>query len=471
MATTSAVGAASSAASTSTLQSLLSSLNNGSAGINVTSTVDEILSADAEPMDALETDQTTLTNQSSAITQLESEASAVANDLSTLQDPAGVLSSVAASSSDSSVLTAAAVDGTATGTHSVTVASLATAGSYYSDEVASGTTQLASGSFTITEGGTTTTLTTGNGDGTGDTLTELASTINNDQLGVTASVVNDSNGARLSIVSQSTGSASDVSVANTGTSGLGFTRSGTGADASLKIDGVPITSASNTITGAITGLTIDLQGVTTGTPVTLTLAPDSTDITSTLISFVSDYNKLITDVNDQFAYNASTGTDGTLSSDSATRSLQSDLLDATNFSSTTPGALSNLNDLGISTNNDGTLTLDSTTLSNVLGSNFSGVISFLQGDSLSKGFAASLTNTLNNYSDPGSGAFTVELSSLNNEYLDLGNQIANDQNYLTQEQTTLTTEYNNANIALQELPSKIQQTQVLLGEDSSSSKS
>jgi flagellar hook-associated protein 2 len=471
MATTSAVGAASSAASTSTLQSLLSSLNNGSAGINVTSTVDEILSADAEPMDALETDQTTLTNQSSAITQLESEASAVANDLSTLQDPAGVLSSVAASSSDSSVLTAAAVDGTATGTHSVTVASLATAGSYYSDEVASGTTQLASGSFTITEGGTTTTLTTGNGDGTGDTLTELASTINNDQLGVTASVVNDSNGARLSIVSQSTGSASDVSVANTGTSGLGFTRSGTGADASLKIDGVPITSASNTITGAITGLTINLQGVTTGTPVTLTLAPDSTDITSTLISFVSDYNKLITDVNDQFAYNASTGTDGTLSSDSATRSLQSDLLDATNFSSTTPGALSNLNDLGISTNNDGTLTLDSTTLSNVLGSNFSGVISFLQGDSLSKGFAASLTNTLNNYSDPGSGAFTVELSSLNNEYLDLGNQIANDQNYLTQEQTTLTTEYNNANIALQELPSKIQQTQVLLGEDSSSSKS
>ena len=469
MATTSAVGAASSAASTSALESLLSSLNNGSSGINVTATVDEIIAADAEPMDALETDQTTLTDQSSAITQLESDASAVANDLSTLQDPAGVLSSVEASSSDSSVLTATAVDGTATGAYSVTVSNLATAGSYYSDEVASSSAQLASGSFTITEGGTTTTIATGSGDGTGDTLTELASTINKDNLGVTASIVNDSGGARLSIASQSTGAAADVSI--TSASGLGFTRSSTGTDASLQLDGVPLTSASNTVTGAITGLTIDLQGVTTGTPVTLTLAPDSTDITSTLTSFVNDYNTLITDVNDQFAYNASTGTDGTLSSDSATRSLQSDLLDATNFSSTTSGALPNLGSLGISTRDDGTLTLNTTTLQNALDSNFSGVVSFLQGDSASTGFATALTNTLNNYTDPGSGAFTVELSSLNGEYLDLGNQITNDQDYLTQEQTILTTEYNKANVALQELPSKIQQTQVLLGEDTSSSKS
>jgi flagellar hook-associated protein 2 len=471
MATTSAVGAASSAASTSALESLLSSLNNGSSGINVTATVDEIIAADAEPMDALETDQTTLTDQSSAITQLESDASAVTNDLSTLQDPAGVLSSVEATSSDTSVLSATAVDGTATGAYSVTVSKLATAGSYYSDEVASSSAQLASGSFTITEGGTTTTIATGTGDGTGDTLTELASTINKDNLGVTASIVNDSGGSRLSIVSQSTGAAADVSIASTGTGGLSFTRSGTGADASLEIDGVPTTSASNTVTGAITGLTIDLQGVTTGNPVTLTLAPDSADITSTLTSFVNDYNTLITDVNDQFAYNASTGTDGTLSSDSATRSLQSDLLEATNFSSTTSGALPNLGSLGISTNDDGTLTLNTTTLQNALDSNFSGVVSFLQGDSSSTGFATALTNTLNNYTDPGSGACTVELSSLNDEYLDLGNQITNDQDYLTQEQTILTTEYNKANVALQELPSKIQQTQVLLGEDTSSSNS
>jgi flagellar hook-associated protein 2 len=225
MATTSAVGAASSAASTSALESLLSSLNNGSSGINVTATVDEIIAADAEPMDALETDQTTLTDQSSAITQPESDASAVTNDLSTLQDPAGVLSSVEATSSDTSVLSATAVDGTATGAYSVTVSKLATAGSYYSDEVASSSAQLASGSFTITEGGTTTTIATGTGDGTGDTLTELASTINKDNLGVTASIVNDSGGSRLSIVSQSTGAAADVSIASTGTGGLSFTRS------------------------------------------------------------------------------------------------------------------------------------------------------------------------------------------------------------------------------------------------------
>jgi flagellar hook-associated protein 2 len=467
MATTSAIGSANSAASTSALESLLSSLNNGSQGINVSSTVAEIIAADAAPADALQNQQTTLTNQSAAIQQLESDSSAVADDLSVLQDPAGTLSSVEATSSDSSVLTASAVDGTTLGTHTVTVKNLATAGSYYSDEVASSSTQLASGSFDITVGGKTTTMATGSGDGTGDTLDELAASINSQGLGVSASVINDANGARLSLISKSTGSAADVSISNA--SGLSFTRTSTGQDASLTLDGVPVTSASNTVTGAITGLTINLQGVSTGTPVSLNLTPDTASITSTLTSFVNDYNQLIGDVNAQFAYNAATGTDGTLSSDSATRSFQSDLLAASNFASTTSGALSSLQALGISTNQDGTLSIDSTTLADNLQNNFSGVVGFLQGDSTSTGFAASLTDTLNNYTDPVQGAFTVELSSLNNEYLDLGNQINTDEVYLTQEQTTLTTEYNNANIALQQLPSEIRNTQVLLGDYSSSS--
>jgi flagellar hook-associated protein 2 len=467
MATSSSIGSVNTAASTSALESLLTSLNNGSQGIDVADTVSEIIAADSQPVDLLESQQTTLTNQSAAISQLESETSAVAGDLSTLQDPAGVLSSVTATSSDSSVLTASAVDETTLGTHSITVAHLATAGSYYSDEVASSSTQLASGSFDLTEGGTTTTIGTGSGNGTDDTLDELAASINGQDLGVTASVINDANGSRLSLVSQSTGSAADVSISNA--SGLSFTRTATGTDASLTLDGVPITSASNTVTGAITGLTIQLEGVTTGAPVTVSLAPDTTSIVSTLSSFVNDYNTLIEDVNSQFAYNSATGADGTLSSDSATRAFQSELLAATNFASTTSGALPSLQSLGISTNQDGTLSLDTTALTNAVQSNYAGVSAFLQGDSSSTGFAASLNNTLSSYTDPAQGAFTVELSSLNNEYLDLGNQISTDQVYLTQEQATLTTEYNNANIALQQLPTEIKNTEVLLGDYSTSS--
>jgi flagellar hook-associated protein 2 len=174
-------------------------------------------------------------------------------------------------------------------------------------------------------------------------------------------------------------------------------------------------------------------------------------------------------VNSQFAYNSATGADGTLSSDSATRAFQSELLAATNFASTTSGALPSLQSLGISTNQDGTLSLDTTALTNAVQSNYAGVSAFLQGDSSSTGFAASLNNTLSSYTDPAQGAFTVELSSLNNEYLDLGNQISTDQVYLTQEQATLTTEYNNANIALQQLPTEIKNTEVLLGDYSTSS--
>ncbi len=467
MATTSAIGSANSAASTSALESLLSSLNNGSQGINVAAVVSQIIVADSTSMYALQNQQTTLTNQSAAIKLLESESSAVANDLSVLQDPAGALSSVQANSSNSTVVTASAVGGTTLGTHTVSVTNLATAGSYYSAQVASSATQLASGSFDITVAGKTSTIATGSGNGTNDTLDELAASINSQGLGVRAGVINDASGARLSLVSQATGSAADVTISNA--SSLSFTRTATGTDASLTLDGVPVTSASNTVTGAIAGLTINLQGVSTGTPVTLNLVPDSTSITAAVTSLVSDYNKLIGDVNAQFAYNAATGADGTLSSDSATRSLQSGLLTATNFVSSTSGALSSLQALGISTSQDGTLSIDSTKLAGNLQSNFSGVVGFLQGDSSSAGFAGSLKNILNEYTDPVQGAFTVELSSLNNEYLDLGRQVNTDQVYLSQQQAALTTEYNNANIALQQLPSEIRNTQVLLGDYTPSS--
>ena len=451
-----------SAASTSALSAVLSALDNGSSGINVTSVVDSILTAESAPEQEWESQQSTLSSETTSIQALESDASSLTTALQSLQDVEGVFSSMSASSSSSAV-SATAQTGAAAGSHSVIVNNLATTGSWYSDSEASATSALPAGSFSLTEGGTTTSFSTGSG--SSDTLSDLAATINSAGIGVTASVITDSSGARLSLVSQASGAAGDFSV--TAGSGLGFTQATVGKDASLTVDGVPIDSADNTVSGAIPGVILTLSAPSS-TPVSVTVSPSTSSITSAVQSFVSAYNTLIGDLNTQFTFSSSTGTEGVLASDSAVRSMQTDVLAAANLTIGS-GSYTSLASLGITTNDDGTLSLDTGTLDAALSSNYQGVVSFFQGSGSASGYATSLLNTLGNYTDASEGAFTVDLQSISNENQDLQNQINDFQTYLTTQQTLLTTEYNNANIALTQLPEQIKQTQTLLGEDSSGS--
>ncbi|WP_263372883.1 flagellar filament capping protein FliD [Granulicella aggregans] len=449
----------------STLTSVLSALG-GTTGIDVTAAVDAILYADRAPERGWQAQQATLASQTSAINQLSSEASSLSDALAALQSTTGALSTVSASSSDTSLLTATASDGTTAGSHSVTINKLASAGSWYSTTTeSSSSATLPSGSFSITVGSTTTSIPTDTGDGTADTLDELAATINGKALGVTATVVTDSTGARLALTSTTTGSAGDFSVATGGS--LAFQRSATGTDASLTVDGVPITSASNTVTGAINGVTLNLLGAATGTPVTVSVAPDTTSITSAITTFVNAYNTLITDTNTSISYDASTQTAGVLQSDSAAQGLQSALLASTNYSASS-GTYKSLSSLGIETNSDGTLTLNSTTLASALQSNSGAVATFFQGSAFN-GFAASLTSSLNTYTDPTQGAFTVDLQSISAENQDLTNETNTLEVYLSSQQTILTAQYNAADIAIQQLPEKLKQINALLNPNSSSS--
>jgi flagellar hook-associated protein 2 len=458
----------------STLTSVLSALG-GSTGIDVTSEVNAILYADRASERGWQAQQATLASQTSALDQLNSESSSLSDALSTLQSSNGVLSAVTASSSYSNLLTATAVDGTAASSHVITISNLATTGSWYSDAEASSSTALPAGSFSISVGGgAATTITIGQGV---NTLDQLEASINSQSLGVKASIVTDSTGARLSLVSTTSGSAGDFAISND--SSLAFTRSATGGNASLTVDGVPITSASNTVTGAISGVTLNLLGAspaqtngsgqvtTPAESISLALAPDSNAITSAVNSFVSAYNTLISDVNTQIGYNVSTQTAGVLQSDSAAQGLQSALLAATNYSSGS-GVFQSLDSLGISTNSDGTLTVNTSTLASAIQSNGTAVASFFQGSALN-GFAASLTSSLNTYTDPVQGAFTVDLQSISNENQDLTNQTNQLEVYLSAQQTLLTTKYNEVNVAIQQLPQQIKQIQALLNPNSSSS--
>jgi flagellar hook-associated protein 2 len=440
------------------LSSLLSALGSSSSGINVASAVSQAMAALSLPEQQMLAQQATLQTEASGIDQIQTDVATLQSSLNALADPAGALASMTATSSDPSVVDASAAAGTASGSHVIIVANIASSASAYSNSVATSSTPLTAGSFTLTMGsGTATTIQIGTGT---NTLDELAASINTQNLGVTASVVNDSIGSRLAIVSNSTGAANGFTIS--AATGLTFTQppTSTGQDASLTVDGIPIDSASNTVSGVIAGLTLNLVGAAVDGQVNVTVAPDANAVSQTIASFVTAYNTAIGDVNTQFTVGAN-GLEGPLGSDSTVQMLQGSLLSAASYSGGGNG-VSTLADLGITMNNDGTLSLDSSTLNSAIVNNFSAVQTFMQGAS-SNGFVSSLNNQLNTLTAPTSGAFTVDLQSISSENSDLQNQINDFQAYLSTQQTLLTAQYNAADITLQQLPEEQAQINGELG--------
>jgi len=378
----------------------------------------------------------------------------------------GPFSATQVSSSNPSLVTGSAASGTAVGNDVVVVNSLATTASWASNTLANETTDLPPETFVITTAnGGSATITTGNGI---DTLDDLTKAINGEDLGVTASVVNDANGSRLAITSNTSGSAANFSVTSSDPS-FGFTQVVTGANASLTVNGISIASASNTVTGAVPGLTLNLLGASAGTQVSLSVTNNTTQVSTAINQFVTDYNTLIGQLNTQFSDTGSG--EGPLADDPSVRNLQSELLQALDYTGVpatgTTTTMPNLSSMGITVNSDGTLSVNSTTLNSALQNNFSDVQNFFQGSSLN-GFANSLDQQLTSFISPSDGAFTVDLQSLSSEYSTLQDDITNFQtNIIGPLQTQMQSEFSKAEIALQQLPNEIKDVDAELGENNS----
>ncbi len=296
------------------------------AGFNVSSTVAEIVGNLQNVETPWKTQLTSLESQDSTISSLGTLFSNLSNDMSSLTDFQGILAQKEGSSSDQSVLELTAASSSATaGTHSVVVNNLAQTSSGYLDSITNASDAL-SGSMTIKLGnGTTENVVIGTGSaantiytGSGkDTLADIASAINSANLGLTANVLADSSGSRLSLVSGTSGAAGQLTVASSladPTAGaLAYNVGVIAKDASLTIDGVPLTSASNTVTNLIPGVTFQLlapsaeESGNTQEQVQVVIANDNSGVESTVNQFVTDYNSLISAINTQEG-NTSSGT-------------------------------------------------------------------------------------------------------------------------------------------------------------------
>lgn len=419
------------------------SLTSGQ-GIDVDSIVTQLVTTARAPEDNWKAQQQTAQNQIDALTQLNTELFDLWDKVNALKDASGAAGSVSSTSSNANLVTATASAGTTPGSHVVVVDNLATTSSYYTGAVASSTTTLTAGSFDVQTGsGTATTVTV---DGT-DTLATLASKINGLNLGVRASVITDANGARLALVSQSSGADGDITVSGD-TSGLGFSKAVTGVNASLTVDGVPISSASNTVTGVVAGVAFNLLGATSGGQVTVTVTPNTDASVSAINDFVSSYNTLIQQINAQFTYNSGAQTSGPLSGDITTRLVQQELLGFASFTSGS-GSITSLYSMGISMNDDGTLSVDSAKLSDAVQNHFDDFKNFFQATS---GFGQTVSSRLLQLSSPTQGAFSLEISGLQTTQQTLQSQIDDFEVYITSRQQQWYTQYEQINVILQQLP-------------------
>ena len=180
------------------------------------------------------------------------------------------------------------------------------------------------------------------------------------------------------------------------------------------------------------------------------------------MGFPSAYNQVIGDLNQEYTVNPGTNSEGPLGSDASLRDLQSSLLSDAAYSISGNSGLVNLASLGVNTNNDGTLTVDSTQLQSVLTSNPSAVQNFFQNSSAT-GFANGFNTDLTSLTDPTAGPLNVDLTQNAAEQQDLTHTITNFETQLTAEQTALTTQFDRVNASLQAYPLLLEQITATLG--------
>jgi flagellar hook-associated protein 2 len=423
-------------------------------GIDVSQFVQLALAGDQANITARQNSQSALNAQAQALSQITSDLSNLASAAFTLKDPLGALNGLTATSSDNTVLSATAASLAISGVHTITVSNLATTSSYYSDAVASSSAQFASGSFQISAGGTqVASLTVGSNT---NTLDQIAAAINNQTSAVRASIINDANGSRLAIVSTVSGAPGDLSVTGNLTANdtnhtvVNFNQAVQGKNASLVVDGVPISSTTNTVAGVINGVTLNLTSANPNSSVTLAVNPDASKATDAINQFVSAYNTAIKDINAQFAVNSDGTGGGPLEADGSLREAQAALLGAVAFAGSGNNGVVNLASIGVNLNNDGTLSVDNSALASSLSSNFSAVQNFLQ--STSGSFAGNLSTTLSNLTDPTAGTLGIDAKGIAQSSRDLAQQISDLQASLAVKQRQLTLVYAKVNTTLQELP-------------------
>ena len=412
-------------------------------GIDTTSLISELSEAYSAPKDLLEEDITDAENLQSAMTTLSGLLGDVSDALEEIEDIEDFRTFSASYEENDNLVVEASGEAIA-GVYSVEIDSLATseleASNAFADHTSSGV--IAEGTLSVTYAGTTTEITV---DSSNSSLVDFASDID-DIDGITAYVMDTGDAStpyRLIIQGEDTGAANSIEIDTTGLTGSGtvptFTEQSTAADASLSINGITVTSESNTVSDSIAGLTFDLTGTTTEA-IDVTVSLDSTSMEEKVQAFVDAYNSVVTYVdNNSIAADEDSGTEaGLFNGDSSVRRIMQPLQSSLS-SVYTSNDLTSLGLMGIGTDGDGQLSLESSDFQDALENYQDSVEDMFTADD---GFAASLIASLDVFIDPLDGTIKDRNDTLEDTIDDLEDQVSNWEDRIERYEDRLRTSFN-----------------------------
>ncbi len=397
-------------------------------GLDTNTMIDSLVALERRPLDQLgkEIDAASVTK--SALASLQAKFLAFKTAADGLKTAGGVLVRKA-SSSDSTVLSAAAGEGAQRGTATITVSQLArasVAGSTVGKTAATDTIAAGAGTFRFQVGSGD--VQTVNIDGT-TTLQDLANAINDLDAGVTASAINAGTAAspdyRLQLQSEDTGESSTITIVQDDTQ-LAIQTSQTGLNAQFSVSGFSTSfeRESNTFNDVLTGVTISLRSEGTST---VTVDDDADAIVKKVQAFVAAYNDIRTFIDQESVVDAGQGKDevaqGPLAGNSTVRQLAERL--QSTFSSAISGADSkyvNLSSLGIATQKDGTVLFTEATLRTAISEDPDAVAAVFAGTDESNGVAADLATLVAEVTGS-SGTFNAQTTSIDQRIRSLQDQI------------------------------------------------
>ncbi len=374
--------------------------------IDVAGIVSSLMTVEQQPI-------TTLNKQISSYNAKISAIGSVQSALASFQTAAQGLNNLTFNSFSATSSNTAAVSATASsiakqGNYSLTIGQLAQAQNLVVAGQASATTAIGSGAATTltfdfgtisggtlangtytgasytSNGGTTKSVTI---DSSNNTLSGIRDAINAANVGVTASIINDGSTSpyRLVLTSNTTGVANSmkISVAGDATlSGLlsenpagtqNLSQTSAAQNANFTVNGIAVSKASNNVGDVVSGVTLNLAG-TSATPVTLSVAPNTSAVSTAINGFVTAFNAAATAIQNQTSYDPTTKTAGTLQGDVSLSIIQSQMAAMlTTTMGSNPNGFSNLTQIGIGFQKDGTLAVDSTKLNAALNSNYQSV--------------------------------------------------------------------------------------------------
>jgi flagellar hook-associated protein 2 len=359
----------------------------GGSQLDVQSLVSQLVAAERKPLD----DQ--MARAKSRVTTQISATSALLGSLSTFQAALNSLktttafSSRATTSTDTSVLTASATTSAVPGRYDVIVDRLASAHQISSDAFASGSTQVVgTGTLTVSLGSASFNVNIG---GTNNTLAGIRDAINaaSDNPGVTATLINAADGAHLVLTSSKTGAANAIQVTQSGGDGglaqleytnsnqANYTQLRAAQDSRVLVAGnYEATSSTNVIDGVIDGVSINLVSAKPGTTVSIDVTFDKTAAKEKVNAFVSAYNQLRGMMTRLGGYDAASKSAGPMLGDALLTGIDAEIRRTLTSPVEAAGSsVQTLADIGITTQKDGTLKVDTAKLDSALANNFDGV--------------------------------------------------------------------------------------------------